>query len=75
MHAGTFLPEIQPLQTAGGVANGRQDRPFAFLERQALAKRPGHHEDVAEQDGRIETETANGLEGHFSGKWRRWCRG
>ncbi len=52
-----------------------EQRPLAFREAQRLPERPGHHQDVGEQDRAFHAEAADRLEGDFRRQFRRGAQG
>ncbi len=53
------------------VGDGVEPRPLAGLEADALPESVGQHEDVGEQDRRVEAEAPNRLQGRLDGEPRR----
>ncbi len=53
-----------------GIIQRLQPRTLANLEPHGTAERIGDHEDVGEDDRRIEAEPADRLQRHFGGKLR-----
>src|SRR5262249_45423752 len=60
-----FRPETLEI---GAVGNRVEARPFAGLEADLLAERIGDNQDVREQNGSVEAEPPDRLEGHLRGK-------
>ena len=69
-NAGELGASCGPAQAheIGLCANRVEPRPVAVDERDALAQRIGHHQDVGEQDRRVEAVAPDRLQRHFCGK-------
>ena len=63
------LLQARPGQAAElrGIGQRLELRTLALLEPDLLAERIGHHQDVGEDDRRVEPEPANGLQRHLDG--------
>ncbi len=64
-------PRARELAELGGIGQCLELRAFAFLEPDFLAERVGNHEDVGEDDRRIEAEATDRLQRDLDGLFRR----